>query len=431
MYRYLKEFIVLVIFLPLAAGAQTYLSPQSISLAQTSATQSRGANVIGWNPANLGYPDQPGFSIEYGLIPLVPLPTVGVTNSTISVAWYNEYFAPEKFLTSERKEELVSAFPSSGLRFYQLLQARPIGLSFNHTAISVEAGAVGALTVPKPLFRFAFFGNEFDKPIALDDFHGEVQSVLSIAVAHGREVNLPVLSSFAHRTTAGFTVKPLIGLGYFGTESAEGSFMTSHESIDVSGTSKAIYAYKGFGLAVDAGVSAQISEQMWASLALNNLAGFIRWSKRNTRTYEYALEYNSTLDELTAGGDVAEQMISVDTSYTSNRSVKTPYPTYLMAGFQYDLQPQLSFYVNYKQGFMDRFDSSIIPRVSIAAKYSPLQWLPLRVGLAGGGIHGFQWGAGFGLEFNHYGLSLGFNQSGGFFNHATGFAFALGQSISF
>lgn len=449
--RSLKTLLILSLFLlfGIPCKSQDYLSPRGLSFAQTYATQSRGVEAIGWNPANLGVPGDYNFQMNFGAFPLVPLPMVQIGNSSLSASFFNRYYTGNHFLDARGKSELLAYFPESGWSSNHLVQLRPIGISIGHTAVALDGSVTGSITLPRALLELALYGNEFGKPVLFDGLNGEVQATTSLAIAHGREVTLPGLESLVENTTVGAAVKLLIGMGYIRTESADASLITNPDGFEIQGKVKALSSFGmadaagfdfpeqssasdgnslGYGMAIDLGIGTRIHNDMRASLALNNLLGALTYPE--SRTYEYEVAFNSDTVDMRDPGDLEKQIVKVDTSYVSGK-IRSPYPAYLVAGYQWDYRSDLSLYLNYKQGFTRRLQSTPVPRLSVASEYRRVHWLPLRLGMSIGGIEGFQWGAGFGFEFSHYGLHLGFSQSGGVFNHATGFSFALGQELRF
>ncbi|MCK4903663.1 MAG: hypothetical protein KAS35_03155, partial [Candidatus Marinimicrobia bacterium] len=107
------------------------------------------------------------------------------------------------------------------------------------------------------------------------------------------------------------------------------------------------------------------------------------------------------------------------------------YPTYLIAGFEYDVIPHIQLYMNYKQHFNEEFQFSTSPRFSIATKISVTKWFPIRMGIAVGGFEKFQVGIGYGLHAQHYHFDIGITQTGGIFNSARGIGLSIGQKILF
>ena len=61
---------------------------------------------------------------------------------------------------------------------------------------------------------------------------------------------------------------------------------------------------------------------------------------------------------------------------------------------------------------LTEFIGDIDPRISIGAEFFPERFLPLRIGIAGGGMDGFYAGAGLGLKMGPIHINLGVSQSG-------------------
>jgi hypothetical protein len=103
----------------------------------------------------------------------------------------------------------------------------------------------------------------------------------------------------------------------------------------------------------------------------------------------------------------------------------------MQLGAQYQLLDWVDLSAVYKQGFNPVLRSGLRPRLAVAGEVTWLPWLPVRLGMAVGGMEGFEWGTGFGLAFTHYQLDFGFAQSGGMFNWARGMTFGLEQRVTF
>ena len=80
----------------------------------------------------------------------------------------------------------------------------------------------------------------------------------------------------------------------------------------------------------------------------------------------------------------------------------TNLPTALRAGVSYYLTNVIPGSVllafDYNQGFNDFPGNSKIPRFSLGAEWSPLGWFNFRTGFSVGGIDGFGWALGVGLD---------------------------------
>ncbi|MGC9364113.1 MAG: DUF5723 family protein [Fidelibacterota bacterium] len=426
----IKYFLILML-ISTTVFAQYYLNPVGTSLAGAYATKARGAYINGWNPANLGLDNNPRFSMHFGVFPFVPFPTVQISNSAVSPFFLNEHFFTGGYLTDRDKEDLLAFFPDDGLSVNPLIQLPILNLSFGRWAVSIGTEVTGVVTLPKSLFRLAFFGNEFGKPMLdLDDTNVEMQAVTSVALAHGREVPIPLLSDVVEKTTVGAAVKMLIGGGYTGFEKISGAVTSYPDKVVLDGDLKGLMGIGGYGVAFDLGLAAVINEKMSANVSLHNLFGFINWGMIEAEKVEYSV-YSEIYSEDFEDFDAAlEEGIQTDTSYSVN-NFKSNYPGYLLLGFEYRVFDNLKTYATVKQHFSNDLAASYLPKISIAAEYGITSWFPARLGISFGGLENFQLGIGTGLNFRHYAMDIGFSQIGGMFNHAKGFAISFGQSVLF
>jgi len=427
-YRYL--IVVLLLGLNVSSFAQLYMNPHSVAFSNAYSTQARGANVIGWNPANLGLSGNPKFSMNFGILPLLPFPSMQISNNAISPFRLNEHFFTGGYLDDEDKEELLSFFPDDGLSINPLIQMRLLEMSFGNWAFSIGSEVTGSVVLPKSLFHFVFFGNEFEKPLALSNTNVEMQSVVTVALAHGREVKIPYISDNVEQLSAGASIKALFGLGYAGFDKMDASITTFEDRIKLDGDLEAKYGTGGFGMAFDIGLAAIINEKISANLSLNNLLGSIRWGLLKAEKVKYSYFAEIASEDFEYADSLFEEGIQTDTTFSID-NFSSNYPSYMLLGFQYEVLPNLSLYSNIRQYFSDDFASSYLPKVSFAAEYKSIPWLPLRAGISLGGLEKFQWGIGSGLKFKSYSFNWGFSQTGGMFNHAKGFVFSLGQSLIF
>ncbi|MED5427245.1 MAG: hypothetical protein VX586_05185, partial [Candidatus Neomarinimicrobiota bacterium] len=84
-----------------------------------------------------------------------------------------------------------------------------------------------------------------------------------------------------------------------------------------------------------------------------------------------------------------------------------------------------------QQMVQTEFIGDIDPRISIGAEFFPDKFLPLRIGIAGGGMDGFYAGAGLGLKMGPIHINLGVSQSGGLENSASAINMAADMRVFF
>jgi len=431
--KYITLVLSLVIFSQ--SYAQLYMNPRSISLADAYATQARGGDVIGWNPANLGLDNNPKFSLNFGVLPLVPFPALQVSNDAISPWVLNEYFFTGEYLDDAAKDKFLSYFPDDGININPLVQMRLVNFSIDSWAFMLGAEVTGKVVAPKSLFNLALFGNEFGEAVDLSDTDLELQSVVTLGAAHGWEIRkIPFIDlniqNYVDKLAVGVAAKVLVGAAYAGIEDLTATVTTYEDKVVLNGNAKGQYGIGGTGLAVDLGASAIINKQMTANLALNNVIGFIKWGIGDAEVAEYSVFTEIQSSDYDIADSLIEDSVKEDTTYTIS-GFSSNYPTYMLLGYEYRVLDNLRVMANYRQYFSDDLAAATLPALSVAGEYYPLKWLPLRAGIALGGTDKFKWGIGSGLAFNHYHFDWGFSQIGGFFNHGKGIAFCFDQSLIF
>lgn len=412
------------------ASGQLYMQPRSISLADAYATQARGSDALGWNPANLGLKGNPKFSLNFGVIPLVPFPSLQIHNNALSPARVYNHILIGTYLDDKAKGEILDFFGDDGLVITPLVQMRILNLSLKSWAFTIGAEVTGKAVAPHSLFNFALFGNRFDEPIDLSETDLQLQSVITIGLAHGWQLNnLPWIKDHVEQLAVGLGVKALVGLGYAGFEDFEARLTTHYDGVSAEGNVLGRAGIGGKGFALDLGAAAQINDKIAANIAFNNLFGSIKWGIGPTKAIHYSLSTEIPSSDFSEADSILKANMQ-DTVYESG-AFSSDYPAYMLLGGEYRLMSNWRLMAAYRQGFSRNFATSPVPAISVGTEYYPISWLPLRFGLAFGGNEGFKWGCGSGLNFKHWRLNWGFSQVGGFFNHGRGIAFSFDQTIIF
>ena len=420
--------ILIILVLCSFIFSQNIMIPSSVGTAGTIATQSRGDDVIGWNPANLGFADNPEFSMSFGVIPIVPLPAINIVNSAVSINWLADYLFSGQYLDNVKKDKMLETFGDEGWDLNPIAYAKILGISSGSFAFTIGAEINSNITLPTSILNLAMNGNKFGEKISLDEINGGVQAVVPFALSYGFPLKIPNLDLDIGNNYLGVGVKLLWGVGNGEVESFEGGLTTFTDKVSGSGAGKIKYSYDGFGLAFDLGWALKIGDNITTNIAVQNLFGFINWKDNNSEMMEFAFDANLEATDDFEG--ILDGRTDTDTTY-SIKGYTSNYPTYLVAGIEYDVIQNIQLYVNYKQYFTDDFQFSTSPRFSFATRLSPAKWFPIRAGIAVGGYEKFQTGFGFGLHGKHYHFDIGVSQTGGLFNSARGLGLSIGQKILF
>jgi hypothetical protein len=148
------------------------------------------------------------------------------------------------------------------------------------------------------------------------------------------------------------------------------------------------------------------------AFALTDL-GSIKWTKN---VVEFKSNKAIYLDDISN----KEQRDSLTEALTGKESgkyineLKTNLASVIRAGVllqadkYFNLQSRMLIALDYNQGLNDQPGNSKKPRFSVGVDWSPANWiLALRSGFSVGGIDKFNWGFGFGLDFNILELNFG------------------------
>jgi hypothetical protein len=179
---------------------------------------------------------------------------------------------------------------------------------------------------------------------------------------------------------------------------------------------------QGTGFGIDLGATAKVINLIKVGVSLTDI-GSLGWSKNLVRT-------TGDTSITFAGVSPAEANVSGSKSnldslrdtfkdYFKNKdttasSFSTPLPTKLNVGASINLKDlfpsipgELLVAVDYHQGFNNAYDNSTVPEFVFGAEWNPINVLPIRTGIGLGGLYGFRWSLGFGLDLPFWDLDLG------------------------
>ncbi len=414
------------------AGSFGISDSRSSAMGGGNAVSSRGVYSFGTNPANLALPTD--HDIELSLV--LPLPNINVLARNDFLSWenYNYYFGGvtgqngdviARDLTSEDKTNFKSLF-ADGSDVNALV-------STNLLALSVNIGDAGALgfsitdiggfnaTIPKDLVDLVIDGNEIGRVYSIDDLNLQASYLREYSFSYARELGDLFGNDFLH-LTGGISLNIVSGLGYLQTHASSSNIETltdnsirlqSDVTADIAvspdygvnwdfdsstdNRSSNVGAFPqsaGSGFSVSFGLAAQIDSVWSVGFSLTDL-GSVSWDKE---TVQYA-SFGSFL--VTSVTDSAQNQNLSDSlkfrgSYSTGFTSSLPGALRLGVSMKMD---DLLLVFGYNQGFNNEPFNTTKPRISIGAEWKPFEILPLRSGFSFGGIEGFRWSFGFGLDF--------------------------------
>ncbi len=401
-----------------AASSYAFLdfSGSNIALGRTHSVFNRGAWVGRWNPSLLDRPGAPIWSMEllsFGVL---------VGNNTLSRGDYQRLFTGDnEFWDTNDKEEILSEIPGNALRGHFAGNFTGLALSVNRFALNVYAVGAGRIGIPKDFMRLALYGNELNREYSFEEIEGTGWGALSVDVSVGKTLPWEFFDQFA----VGGTFRYMYGLGYAGVDKADGGVTVTETGVNGRGDFEFGYGTTGDGVGLDLAASALWNEKWEFGVTLGNIIGTLTWDLDSTNVYGFDITNGEIDIDSLDNEDYLDNLFNqVDTTY-SGGTAKSRMPFYFQPNAGYRINEKLIATAEFQQGFAARPGVSKIPRLSVAGEYRPLPWLPLRSGMAIGGSFAFEWGIGFGLDFNSYNFDLGVIGLKGIFgsSHGVGIGF--------
>ena len=432
----MKIILSTIIFLALSLqtlaqyGSVGSVDARSMSLGKTYNANTSGIYSIGINPANMMF--SPGNHFEFSTV--LPLPSISLKGGSNFMSFndFNYFFGGDngnaRFLTSADKQRLFDLFSDGGRVFADLsvnefsamYKARP---NIGAFALSMVDYVGVSFTVPKSLVDLGLNGNQTNQVYSFNDAATKSWWIRAYSLSYARE--LPEIDQkLFDKISVGISLKIVNGFSYTGMDHINTSLSTgisnqitgNADMVGLAAFSPSFGSVYGFdssnskasmgffpipagtGLGLDFGVSASMDKIWRFSLSITDI-GSIKWDKY---TAQYSGSGNFSITDLTDKSQldsIKNKMIGKG-EYISGFS--TSLPTALRTGISYSLNEvvpgSMLLAFDYNQGFNDSPGNSKNPRFSLGAEWTPFGWFNLRTGFTVGGIDGFGWALGLGLD---------------------------------
>jgi hypothetical protein len=412
-----------------AGGSDT----RTMSMAKTYNASSFGVYSIGVNPANMMFGKN---NVEFST--LLPLPnlSVGAGTNFMTMDDFNYFFGGvdgnSRVLSSSDKSRFNDLFKNGGevsasfsfnlLSF--MYRANPEVGSFG---FSISDFAGGRFVIPAALPDLALNGNQLDKVYNFKDAELSSSWMRYYSLSYARE--LPEIEqTFFDKISVGASVKMVQGFYYVGFDKSNSSIVTGSDFNIVAKGDQVINAAfspdfnmkydfdstsgqgsknvgpfpkpAGTGFGFDFGVAAQMKEMRF-SLALTDV-GSVTWDQHPVR---YTSTGSATINDVSNQDQVQSLGDSLKGKGEYISSFSTSLPTALRLGASYlfdsdddDVPGKLLVALDYNQGFNSIVGNTTKPRVSVGADWGLTGALNIRTGLSFGGLDGFNWAFGLGLD---------------------------------
>lgn len=434
----LTGFLILLLGCPLIMIAKSYPYPRISAMGGAFTAVPQGFFSVGHNPANLG------FEGEYRNYFYLAGFNYFMSNNFFSLKTSARYGG--KDLTrddGQLQQDFIDELPEKGWRTsYGLDVPLPIiNFSLGNKAFTTNFLYHSDYYVSRPALD-VIFGN-WEKGV---EYECDLRAEAMTAIEYTYSMGIPY-----EKLSVGFSIKYIQGLAYFGLdpERSSGLIAVDTDSFQLNGSGDYFLRQsdggKGFGF--NLGVSYQDESGWRFGFGALNLASLIRWNSptllsglgegvlkfmgnqvktgliKNSdldldfegESYEYVFELrNVNADEFFEGDTGYGYYFHSQKTVTPEDSTafQTRLPLVLQFGVARQLNDDLLLALDFSSSFNDRLTYWKGWRIGLGMEYSYLPKTPLRLGMAFGGLTGWEidLGSGFHLGFVHLDWAVGFHR---------------------
>lgn len=415
--KIIKGIILAIILLLLWVDTSAPLglsNARSLGLGGAYTALARGNEAPLWNPANLSFKDNRGFSLN--------LFSLGafVENNAFSLKDYNEYNG--RFWDDQDKDNILSLVPYYGLNLNAQAEASVLGLSLGSFSLVSYALGVSDLSFPKDPFELLLIGNQMNDTVSLRGTSGEAYAYGALSFSLGKSLFRNGDKEFG----IGVNLKYLQGIIYQKVVKASGEVRIKETGMEGESDIILHSAMGGKGYGLDFGIATKLNKKWSLGFFLSNPISRIKWDRKTEeRGYQFQID---SLNLSNSGNDSV--FLSEDYQKDIDPFVTHP-PVIAKAGLAYQAK-KVSIAFDWEWGFENGPGVSKTPRLSLGTEMRFLSFLPLRTGVSLGGKEGFSLSGGFGLDFGLVFLDLGIvNKNALLPNNSKGVGLSLDCGLKF
>ena len=421
----LASTLFLFVLISSPAKSQPYITGRSVALSISDPLKMYGAYCNGANPAILASPDNP--------LTTIVLPSLGlsVSNNAFSPNYIGQNLVEGKRLTDTDISDILSRVKQDNLNLNGRLLAPILGFSNKNYALNaLDLHVRMTATIPEEVLHLVLTGWEEDSLYRFSEVDYELLAYWSTSFSFGHELAPPEWLKFL---AVGATFRYIIARNYLGLGKHEGSWRVTRENIETQGNIQLLSAKSGDGVGLDLGLTGSFQDgNSVFGITIGNLIGSINWEDLKVTDISFERNEGINMDSLVALDYWKYFLHNTDSTYYV-RDFRTPQPRYLLFSLQrrdFYGKNRGDVYLSWYQGLNTVPGQNTSPRVSVGTEFLATQVLPLRLGIAVGGIEKFELSGGFGLRLARYRLDIGASWQRGIFYGAKGFSFAISNQLS-
>jgi len=253
--------LALLLLLPAAAQGQVPLSPRSLGMGGGLMAGARGQETIFLNPANLGLPDSPSWSVG-----LLQVSASGFTRG-LPIRDVVDLARLQDLEETERRE-VFSRVPEAGLGLGYDVRSPLVGVQVGPVGVGLAYSTVGGHGFARDLVELLMFGYEQGRTdYRVRGSEGNRASFWDLAVAYGASTGPVSWGTTAHLLRGGTLVRSWL---------TDPRYDFVERDIDISYTGALVRG--GWGVGMDLGIAYQPTTALTLGGSIENAIGQMGWS---------------------------------------------------------------------------------------------------------------------------------------------------------
>lgn len=357
-------------------------SARSESMARAFTALARGYESPLWNPANLGLPDRPGWSV--GLASA----SARLRNNALTYGQITDLYG--RFLDDETKSQILadvrSANADGSLELDFGLGGSVLGFSLGRFGFGLGTSATGRGDITADALELVLFGNDGESGEGKDfDLSGSRAHTWWLSggyVSYAQPFAVPAADGATIDLSVGASFKYAVMHAYFSFDDL-GSLLTS-EPLALNAQAEYLESAHGDAGRVwgfDLGVAA--SWKGWvAGVALENIVADVAWDLENFELTLYSVESDFQRTVTLDSTSVFAELGTADRERLKDLFGRLNPPRRLRVGASYPVASTVLLAVDYYEVVSGRLKSEWDRSLAVGTEFSWVRSLPMRAGLA-------------------------------------------------
>lgn len=251
----------------LPAEAQLPLTPRALGMGGAYIGVARGQEALFLNPANIGLPGNPHWSVAF--------PQIVAGGTTLGLG-FDDFRDIQNYddVTEERANEILADIPASGTRVDYDVRVPAAAVQVGRFAVGVSYTTLGGHGVSKDLadlFLRGYREEELRTSFDVGNTRGSRASFIDIAVGHGRRFGPVSVGATGHYYMGRFLARSAL----LGINANPFALPGQRVQAEYAG----VYTDEGSGYGLDIGAAMQPIPGLTVSAAIGNAIGKMDWSE--------------------------------------------------------------------------------------------------------------------------------------------------------